>query len=73
MALRKRGSGKTDYRNQTGYYGGVEVWFIKLYFTGAVRNEKTSWNGIGSFREWVGFSVLTERFLVRDLLSFLIA
>jgi hypothetical protein len=43
------------------------------YFTGAVRNENTSWNAFGSLRESVSFSVLTEGFLLFDLLRLLIA
>jgi len=47
---------------------------IKIYFTGAVRNEKTSCKGGGvSLLESVGFAVLTERFLVRALMRLLIA
>ena len=67
------GSGKPDYRNQLRNYGGVDVWFIEIYFTDAVRNENINCKGVGSFPEVVCFEVFPVRALWRDLVSFLIA
>ena len=69
----KRGSEKTDYRNQLLNYSGVDVWFIEIYFTGAVRNENINCKGVGSFPEAVCFEVFPVRALWRDLVGFLIA
>jgi hypothetical protein len=56
-----------------GTYGGLDVWYIDSYFTGAVRNENTSCKGVGaSLLDSVGFSVFMEGFLVFDLLRLLI-
>jgi hypothetical protein len=61
-------------RRIIGTYGGLDGLYIGSYFTGAVRNENTSCKGVGSaLLESVGFAVLTERFLVRDLMRLLIA
>jgi hypothetical protein len=67
------GSEKTDYRNQLRNYGGVDVWFIVSYFTGAVRNENTICKGVGSFPEGICFEVFPDKILLRDLVGFLIA
>jgi hypothetical protein len=66
---RRGGSGKTDYRNLWWVGSFVHI----SYFTGAVRNEKTSCKGVGSLRESVRFSFVTDGFFVFDLLRLLIA
>jgi hypothetical protein len=66
------GSGKTDYRNQLRNYGGVDVWFIVGYFTGAVKNENTNCKGVGSFLTSVCFEDFLESGLLCDLAGFLI-
>jgi hypothetical protein len=58
-------------RQIIGTYGGVEVWFMVSYFTGAVRNENTSCKGVGSFPESICFEVFPERDFLRDLAGFL--
>src|SRR6266516_3277892 len=56
-----------------GTYGGLDVVYIVIYFTGAVRNEKTSCKAFGSLLTSVCFVVFPERDLLRDLAGFLIA
>ena len=64
------GSGKPDYRTLLRNYGGLEALFIDSYFTGAVRNEKTSCKGVCSFRERCCFVVFPECGFLRDLVDF---
>jgi hypothetical protein len=46
---------------------------IGTYGSGAVKNEKTNWMGVGSFGEGVCFVVSPERGFLGDLVRFLIA
>jgi len=60
-------------RRIIGTYGGLEGLYIVIYFTGAVRNEKTSCKAFGSFLTSVCFEVFPEWDLLRGLTGFLMA
>jgi hypothetical protein len=47
-------------RRIIGTYGGFEGLYIVIYFTGAVRNEKTSCKAFGSLLTSVCFAVFPE-------------